>query len=416
MEEPEDSIINIPFSVNRNAIELLINEQIKGLIYEDLTMDDDGLILKVEKAEPIILDYTPDSILYNVAVKLLVKKDITLAIAEARGIIKLHFETQYLIFPDWGLQTRTELRAYHWLQKPRAQLGRLDLSVNYLANLLLKRSKEIVGERIDQQLKSVFDLSKLSKRYWETFQNPIQLIKDWQLWALVKPNDFYLSPFNFETNEITTRFTLKANPVLVLSDSMPEVEVNALPAFQWREKEEAESFLFPVLQLAYDQLDFHLKKIINGRVIRIRQYKLKIELESFSGNPNELLLEILISDAFEGRARIKVFPVLEKEADTLRFELRAFDLSTKNILLKGIKKLFRNQLEKKLIEFMTFPLKEYRKKAIDFLNQKSRELIIHPQLDTALLIHDLQLKNIQMTSNDLILYLEIKGRMGAKVN
>ena len=176
---PSVSTVNIPIRLNAAEIERLLNNKLSGDIYSDTNVDDDGLMMKATRTQNIDIKLSGFQMNYRVPVKVWVFKKLLDNILtgkrgiEAEGELALNFRTNITVNPDWSVDARTELIGYDWIRNMAVKTGIGSVDVKYIADIIIKRSRTLMTEGIDQQLKSQFQIRKNLTDAWTLMQNPV---------------------------------------------------------------------------------------------------------------------------------------------------------------------------------------------------------------------------------------------------
>jgi len=164
LEEPI-SILNIPVKIDIKELERLINQQLEGTIYEDNDINDgDQMMVRAEKHEDISLRVDSQVVKYRVPLKLWIKYDLGISNVEAKGDIALDFKTAFVIREDWTMETITELQDYEWIKSPKVKLAGMSLPVGFIADLVLKNSKQQISKSIDDMVSDNLKLKELLEK------------------------------------------------------------------------------------------------------------------------------------------------------------------------------------------------------------------------------------------------------------
>lgn len=73
---PKPSTINVPFYLDMNDIQSMVNKKITGLIYEDNSLEDnnnDNIMVKAWKKEDFTIKYENNQLVYRIPLKLWIK-------------------------------------------------------------------------------------------------------------------------------------------------------------------------------------------------------------------------------------------------------------------------------------------------------------------------------------------------------
>src|SRR5690606_15193440 len=100
--EERISVINIPVDISLRELERSLNQQLKGVLYEDKDLrDGDNMRIRAEKRQDIRLGIDSQLIKYRVPLDLWIQYDLGISKVEAEGELSVDFKTAFAIGPDW---------------------------------------------------------------------------------------------------------------------------------------------------------------------------------------------------------------------------------------------------------------------------------------------------------------------------
>src|SRR5690606_20688155 len=122
----ELSEVNIPVKISSDKIVNSINQQLTGLLYEDVDLYDDDIMMKVWKKDNISLEVVGEEFRYKVPLKVWLKTGFKI---EKFGIVLSDYEetnfelaikfiTRISMDENWRVNTSTVMSGYDWVKKP----------------------------------------------------------------------------------------------------------------------------------------------------------------------------------------------------------------------------------------------------------------------------------------------------------
>ena len=154
--ENTPSYINLPISIKLRDIENQTNSLLNGLIYEDNTIDDDDIEMKIWKLAPITIKNSKDPNVDKLTTILPLKATIKYRIGtktmgvnlyntkefNLNGIVTLNSKVN---LSNWKLKTQTELVSLDWNESPTMSVFNKNMPVTYLINPSIKLFKSKIG-------------------------------------------------------------------------------------------------------------------------------------------------------------------------------------------------------------------------------------------------------------------------------
>lgn len=162
--ENTPSFINLPVRIKLKDIEYTTNNLLTGLIYEDNTIEDDNIEMKIWEQAPISITNENGKIKTVLSLKALVKYRIgtkTLGIDlyktnefNLNGVITL---ISNATLNNWKLSTYTSLRSLEWNESPTLTVFGKNVPVTYLINPTITHFKSKIEKSIDAAIEKSMD-------------------------------------------------------------------------------------------------------------------------------------------------------------------------------------------------------------------------------------------------------------------
>jgi hypothetical protein len=361
--DPAVSQINVPLSINVKEIENALNKSIKGDVYIDNSMDDNGgdnLMLKATKSNNITLKLNGDEIQYFVPLKLWVKKGLLVGSLEADGEIGINFSTKYQLNPDWSFLTTTKVVNHKWIQAPKLKTGIGDLPISFVANLVLDRSKAMLEKSIDDNLKKTLDIKSQIQNAWNSLQVPVLVSQEYQMWMKNTPQKITLAPIITMGNKIDTHIGISTLSEISMGEK-PMFRTNTLmPPFEKGQVGNSNNgFNMNVyVRVPFLEAESIAKKYMLGQTFASGNKSVTIQGIKVYGQENKLVVATDLTGSYVGKIFFIGRPTVNGIANIIEVKDLDFELGTKNFLLKSAAWLFKGEIAKKMKSHMQFPFGE----------------------------------------------------------
>ncbi|MEL6945524.1 MAG: DUF4403 family protein, partial [Bacteroidota bacterium] len=282
-EEIENSVLNIPVNLRVADLEQLLNQEIEKALEVNSTFEQDGLQVQAEKLDDIKIGLEGQRVLYKVPLQLKIQKDIGLGRVKADAAIALDFFTDYEIDEYWHLTTKSELETYEWIEVPRLKLGPVNIPAQFVGDLIIDRSKELISTTIDDQLKENFDLKETMNTAWKQMHDPIEISPEYNTWLSLNPQQITMTPINSADDAIQFTISVQSKPKVDIGESPKVDRLTALPAFSFQEVKEDHFQVFLVADIPYEQAETLAVENVKGEEYSSGKYKVKVEDLSLYG-------------------------------------------------------------------------------------------------------------------------------------
>ncbi len=354
-EEWKTSEINVPVSIDFGAMEKEINAELGGILYEE---DTDAYAIRAEKTADVTLALNGQELKYYVPLKIWVRKDIGVAEVQAEGEVAMEFKTNFEINKDWDIVTTTELLDHEWLTKPRLKMGFIDIPVENLMSIVLKKSSATITKQIDDQIESRLDLRYYIEDTWKTLEAPIEISKDPKLWLEVEPTAISMTPLKSNGQLVTSSIYIETNASISMgeqpkSDSttpktLPPLDIAgaAIKGFQ----------LNMIADVPYEEAAILAKKHMVGETFEQGKYKVKVEDIDIYGSNKKLVVETDLSGSYKGKVYLEGIPFYNESKNQIEMREVDYELKTKNFLAKTMSWIFHKNFEKRIKKQLVFPL------------------------------------------------------------
>lgn len=355
-EDFKISEINVPVSIDFGAMESEINTELGGTLYEDAT---DDYAIRAEKTANISLSLNGQELTYFVPLKLWVQKDMGITNVEAEGQVSMEFKTRFEINQDWNIETFTDLVAHEWVSKPRLKMGFVDIPVENIMSIVLKRSKATITKQIDDQIQSRLDLRYFIDEAWNTLQDPIAISADSKLWLEVAPQKISMSPL-FSDGQIVTSTIFIATHANVVAGKKPkknkENAQSELPPLEVNDNARSGFQLNMIADVPYEEASTLAKKYMVGETFEQGKYKVRIEDIVMYGSGKKLVIETDLSGSYKGKVYLQGIPHYNATKNQIEMKDVEYTLKTKNFLVKTMSWFFHKNFEKRIQKQLIFPL------------------------------------------------------------
>ncbi|MCB0572265.1 MAG: DUF4403 family protein [Phaeodactylibacter sp.] len=414
--EDTPSTLNIPVDIDVRELEQSINEQLKGLLYEDNDIrDGDKMMIRAEKKEPIRLSVDSNLIQYRVPLALWIKYDLGISKVEAEGDIALNLKTAFGLSPNWDITTKTEIEGYDWLRKPRLKMGGFNLPIGFIADLVLKNSKSVVTRNIDQAVRDQFDLRTMVQDAWKQMYKPILVSEDYNTWLTVNPQFIGMTPLVTQGNHITATIFVEGKPHVRIGQQPQPIQPLPLPPLQMKASAGDDFTLHLNTEITYEEAERLAKAQLLGETFSQGKRSVLIEDVELYGQGDKIVVNTVLRGSYNGSIYLVGKPVYNPQKNTIDVESLEYTLDTRNFLVRSAGWLLKSTMKKKIEENMNFLL-DYNLKEMQAQFQEqlhNYKLTEKVTLDGEL--RELGIENAYLSQESIIIALALKGKLNILV-
>lgn len=415
--EPEPSTIQIKIRLHREELVKSINDQLKGPLYEDNNLKDDGMMIKATKRNNISLNIDNQKITYKVPLDLWIKKDLAITDVEGEGSLSLDFTTNYSINPDWSLKTKTELSGFQWLREPIIKLGFANLPITPIANLVLNQTKGDLSKSIDDEVKNMFDLKKEMAAVWQQISEPYLMSEEYNTWLLFNPESMGMTALKSYGSIVEATAVIVSKPYVVVGEKPEVPKAKKMPDFQLINLTEGgDDFNLSLnTEVSFKEAERISKQNMVGETFSSGKKSVKVEDMEIYGQGNKLVVNTKLSGSYNGNIYFIGKPVFNEKKNKIEMQNVEFDFSSQKALMKSASWLFKGTLKKKIQESLDFYLQYNLDDSKAMVQQQLKNYPIANGIILNGLLDDISVSHVYVTTDAIKVRVGLKGKLNVDV-
>lgn len=324
-------------------------------------------------------------------------------VGEPMRRVSVGYATNFTITPDFKFKTKTDLKKFETVDPCEITVFSYDAT-----SKLRKEVTDVLKDlekTIDKEIASI-DIKSELQEAWKLLAEP-SAIEGYGFLSL-QPKALSLSDIRFENKTAYVDLNLTVQPTF--TTEKPQVKEAKLPVLS--EHKKAKGFDIELDAIAtYDSLSSIMTKAIQGQKVTIKKNEVifkKLEVHGASNKQLQLKLE------FDGKKSGVLYligtPAFNAEKQTISFPDLAFDLESKNLLLKSAKWLFSDKITNAMREQAKFDITPYMEEMKGALQQElntelTKGVFLKGKAET------LELKEIFPGKDALLLRINTKGEL-----
>ena len=373
------SNITLPVSLPISEINSLINQSVKGILYEDQSYTDnnnDQFKVKVEKQGNIAIKaLSGNRLMISVPLKIWAEKGYGTfgyyVYKDTNFNLVMNFITTISAASNWRLNTKTTTAGFAWTQKPVLDFGKIKIPIAPLIESTLKEQQTKVTTIIDQQIKSQFNLQPYLVMAWNQFSKPINMSEEYNTWLKISPQNTYMSPLQVFQDKIKMTIGIDLfSETYVGQIPLATRDVNTVPNFTLNPNLPNVFNLQTTANISFDEATRIAKQQFLNKEFAMsgENQKVKItDIKVFQEKEN-IVIEAETTGEVTGTAFIKGKPFYSAEEHKIKLNVTDFNLKTKNLFQKTLTLLFEGKI-RRMIE------KDYGIPLLDIENSSKKSLM-----------------------------------------
>ncbi len=418
------STLNLALNISLADIEKQINNQLKDLIFEDKSMEDnnnDQFMAKVWKREPIKTVAENNEILFKVPLKIWLKvgyKTLGMSIEkETEFDFNVNFRSSFTISNKWEAITHTTLVNYEFITTPKVKLGPIDVPVTGMVKKALDAKAPEIIKALDNSIKEKIEVKKYILQAWNQAMQPYLVSEKYRTWFKVTPVEMQLSPITISNNMVKANIGLKAYTETVTGSKPIVNTVNTIPDLTLISKIFDDFQVGILSEISHSEAVKFAKDTMVGQRFEFQngKYAVKVENIDIYGNENQLIIKTDLSGSLNGTIYFKGNPFYDEKTKSIKLANFDYHLKTKSLLANAANWLLGGKLAKTMQESLEIPVGSN----IDDVKKQIQETLKNNHIKKGIIlngvINDLKPDKVYLTPTSIIVRVMATGKVGLKI-
>ncbi|SHN63885.1 protein of unknown function [Flavobacterium fryxellicola] len=421
------SYINLPITVKIKDIENQTNALLNGLIYEDKTIEDDDIEMKVWKLAPITIKNNlggkGEKISTILPLKAIVKyrigtKKMGIEMYDVRefhldGVVNLVSD---VALTNWKLTTKTELKSLDWNESPTMTVFGKNVPVTYLINPAIKLFKSKIERKIDEAIAKSMDFKPNVLTALEKICTPFLMNDTYESWLRIVPIEIYSTTAKLKNDTFLLEMGMKCN-METLIGKKPETKFNASKITLKTVTKIPEDLTANIVAIStYQEASKIMTKNFSGQEFGSGSKKVKVQNVAIWHKNGKMILALDLLGSINGTIYLSGFPKYNEQTKEIFFDQLSYALDTKNKLMRTANWLAQGIVLKKIEQNCRYSIKpnleESQKNMMTYLKNYSpmQGVFINGKME------EIQFQKIQLTNQAIIAFIKINGSVNASIN
>ena len=347
--------ISIPIVVPMTEVNRLINQSIKGVIYEDNSFTDnnnDQLKTRVEKNGNIVIKgLTNNRIMISVPLKIWLEKGIgTLGYYNYQSTtfsLVMNFVSNVSFANNWTLNTQTTTAGFTWKEKPVLDYGRVKIPIAPLIEDKLTKQQKDFTAVIDKQVRENMNMQPYLVMAWNQFAQPINISEEYSTWLKITPESLSATPLQVFSNQISATLGVDLYSETFTGNApAANPTVKSVPNFVAKPTINSVFELQTTAHIPFTEATKIAQQQFLHKEFEFREGKSKIVIDDVKvyGEKGKVVIEAATSGTIEGTSFITGTPTYDAAQKKIVFRDTQYRLKTKNILYKAATVLFKGKI------------------------------------------------------------------------
>jgi hypothetical protein len=394
-----------------------------GLIFEDNTIEDDDIEMKIWKLAPISIENLNGKIKTVLPLKAAIKYRIgtdKLGISlystqefNLNGNITLMSDVN---LSNWKLNTKTEFKSLDWNESPTAVVMGKSIPIAYLINPTVKLFKSKIERTIDDAIEKSMDFKPNVLDALEKICTPFQMNETFESWLRIVPLELYATDAKFKKETIMLEMGLKCNmETLIGQKPVSKFDRNKIvlrSVTQMPDKISANI----VAVSSYEDASKIITKNFAGQEYGNGSKKVTVQNVSIWHKNGKMVIALEMLGSINGTVYLTGVPQYNETTKEIYFDQLDYVLDTKSKLLKTANWLAQGMVLRKIQESCRYSiqsnLEDGKQSMMNYLKNYSPMpgVFVNGKIDA------IQFQKIQLTNKAIIAFIKVNGNVKVAVD
>lgn len=425
--ENTPSFINLPISVKLKDIENQTNSLLNGLIYEDNTIEDDDIEMKVWKLAPITIKNDNGGNGQKIRTVLPLKAIVKYRIGTKKMGVELYNTKEFNLdgvvtllsdvgLTNWKMNTKTELKSLDWNESPTMTVFGKNMPVTYLINPGIKLFKSKIEKKIDDAIEKSMDFKPNVLAALEKICAPFQMSDTYESWLRIVPIEIYSTNAKLKNDTFVLEMGMKCN-METLIGKQPESKFNASKIVLKPVSKIPQEITANIVAVStYLEASKLMTKNFAGQEFGSGSKKVKVQNVAIWHKNGKMIIALELLGSVNGTIYLAGFPQYNDKTKEVYFDQLDYALDTKNKLMRTANWLAQGLILRKIEQSCRYSIKpnleEGQKSMMTYLKNYSpmQGVFVNGKME------EIQFQKIQLTNQAIIAFIKVKGTVNVSVD
>ena len=435
--EPDDAVpltynsspsyINLPVSIKLKDIENQTNTLLNGLIYEDNTIEDDNIEIKVWKQSPITItnDHGKEGeklktvlplkiwVKYRIGTKTLGVDLYKTQEFNLNGVITL---LSSVGLNNWRLNSKTTLKSLDWVESPTMTVFGKNMPVTYLINPAISIFKSKIEKSIDTAIEDSMDFKPNVMEALSKICTPMELSEAYKTWLRIIPVEVYSTNAKLKNDSFLLNMGMKCNMETLIGkkpDSKFEANKITLKAVD-KIPEQISANIAAVS--TYQEASKIMTTNFVGQEFGSGSKKVKVQNVAIWHKDGKLVIALDLLGSVNGTIYLNGIPQYNETTKEIYFDKLDYVLDTKSRLMRTANWMAQGIILKKMEESCRYSIKQNLDEAKQSMMPYLKNYSPMPGVFVNGKMEDIQFQKIQLTNQAIIAFIKVDGTINVSID
>lgn len=415
------SYINTPIEIELSDIQQVLNQNLKGLIYNDSILNDDKTEMKIWKTANIELTNINGAIISKIPIKVWSKIKYGtefLGLNDTRevnlnGVITLESKPNFV---NWKLDTQSKIKDFEWLESPNVIIAEKSVPITYIVNPTLSLFKGKIAKMIDEAIAKNCDFKNQVLTSLEKVSEPFLADETYESWFKLIPTEIHTSPAQMMGKTIRMDVGMKCLMQTMIGKK-PKSDFDKTKVTILNKPKLSPDFKASVAAITtYENASRILTKNFQNQEFGSGKKKVIIQKVDLWNKDNQIIIALEMLGSVTGTIYLQGVPKYNDQTKEIEFDNLDYVLNTKGLLTKTANWLLHGVILNKIKENCKYNIsaniEEGEKSLSTYLNNysPSKGIFINGK------INSIYFESFELTNQGIVAFLGINGNMQVKID
>ena len=353
--ERKISTINVPVNFKVATLQTKLNQEFKGLLYNDTNLEGDNVAIKIWKKGDVGIKAENNKIYFTIPLHIWVKGRFKWEACEMCPTIDKSEETEFdlvaksesslSLTEDYKIKTLTT-GDFEWGDtKPYIELGPMKIGLARFVEPAMRSQLANLTKQLDAEIQNRIQIKQYIQQAWTMVQQPLKIDETYNAWLKITPTAIKVSPMVARNGEINLRIGLSSF-IETFTNGKPAVKVNPnLPKLVTDNRMADDVQIGLSGEISYDYATKLLKEQLAGQTFKFEgsdEVTIKDAAISPSGDKLMLMLDVdgktkagLFTKKIKGKVFLQSVPYYDAATGAIKVRDVDYNLETRDKLLSS---------------------------------------------------------------------------------
>lgn len=425
----QESTIAVPIEIPISGVQNQLNKELKGNLFELKNLSatkNDKFNLTVAKQSDITLKATNNTL--NISIPLAVSLDgefkvSALGVSVSESInsdfsIKVNLTSKLSLAKNWQVQTDTQIKSHQWLKKPTIKVLGLELPLDFIADVLLNKSRDLIAQQIDKEIPKQVDLKTPLSDAWKDVQKPVLVSEGYDAYLQIEPLSIGMEALKLTNNQLKTAVGIQVFAETHIGGKPETPKITALPNYETVSNLDNTFSVILQNEISRDFANQEIRKQFIGQTFTYGKKNNKIVTITnlyLYGSEGKMVVQVDVIGNIKGALYFSGNPVYDEEKQAIVINDLDFGIDTKNVLLKTASWIFEGKIEQKIAENLELPIQSPVQKVKQDIQNTLKDYPLNEFASVEGDLQTLRLGGIRITKENIIVDILAEGELNLNI-